>query len=196
VRFDPSKPYAEQFRPLAIDGKPPSDRDFKRYRAEGLRRAPKSDRPAGDPPRKPGSRLGDYIDPNRIAVSAEDANTVTYELGLKNNDNFEFPPDRFQAFARVNKMSRTLERVFVQLRSSFRFKVVLKIKAAGLSIDWAVVDPKYGPVRTQVHASGMASVLFLTIGGDEEDTRSDFKHVKPFDELFDVKIGPLKALDS
>lgn len=196
VRNDPSKPYAEQLTPIEIDGKPPTDRDFKKYRAQGERRAPKNDNSQVEKPRKPGSRLSDYIDPNQITVSAEDAQTITYELGLKKNDNFEFPPEKFQAFARVNKEHRALERVSVQLRSSFRFKMLLKLKSAAVSIEFATLDPQYGTVRTTIHASGSASILFVTIGGSDDITRSDFKHVKPFDERFNVKIGPLKALDT
>ena len=35
VRYDPSKPYSEQWTPLSVDGKSPAERDFRKYRRWG-----------------------------------------------------------------------------------------------------------------------------------------------------------------
>src|ERR1019366_2345963 len=41
LRFDPSKPYAEQYRPLKIEGRPPTERQLKDYRRRGEKRGEK-----------------------------------------------------------------------------------------------------------------------------------------------------------
>ena len=38
VRFDPSKPYSDQFTVLKVEGRPPRDKDIKKYRARGEKR--------------------------------------------------------------------------------------------------------------------------------------------------------------
>jgi len=41
VRFDPSKPYAEQYTPLTINGQAPTAADLKKFRKQGERRGAK-----------------------------------------------------------------------------------------------------------------------------------------------------------
>lgn len=38
-------------------------------------------------------------------------------------------------------------------------------------------------------------MLFVPVGGRMEIRRTDFKRVTPYDERFQVQIGPLKAID-
>jgi len=55
VRFDPSKPYGEQFTPLQIEGKPPTERQLRdyHYRKRGEKRGEKVARAATPrPPRR------------------------------------------------------------------------------------------------------------------------------------------------
>src|SRR5688572_30736374 len=40
LRHDPSKPYAEQWTPLKIDGREPTERDHAKYRRRGEKSAP------------------------------------------------------------------------------------------------------------------------------------------------------------
>jgi hypothetical protein len=46
-----------------------------------------------------------------------------------------------------------------------------------------------------VRAQGSASILFVPFGGSVELDRTDFRHVRPFGDRFEVQIGALKALD-
>src|SRR5688572_5597604 len=38
VRFDPSKPYAEQYQPVLVKGHAPTSKDFEEYREKGEKR--------------------------------------------------------------------------------------------------------------------------------------------------------------
>ncbi|MES1195020.1 MAG: hypothetical protein ABUL65_03935, partial [Opitutus sp.] len=46
VQFDPSKPYAEQFTPIKVEGKEPSEKQRKKYRERGEKRGEKIARAA------------------------------------------------------------------------------------------------------------------------------------------------------
>ena len=59
IRFDPSKPYAEQLTPLKIDGKTPTDKQLKDYQKRGERRGERlaKDEAAGQAPGSNATRL-------------------------------------------------------------------------------------------------------------------------------------------
>jgi len=57
------------------------------------------------------------------------------------------------------------------------------------------VDAKHNPAMISVRGGGAASVLFVSVTRTGEMIRSDFKHVLPYDQRFNVEIGPTKALD-
>jgi len=194
VRFDPSRPYAEQYTPISINGNAPAEHDFRKYRALGERRAPKAEPPA-DAASRTERKLSDMVDPNHIRVAAEDDGSVTFELGLRKSGDFQFPPDKFEVLVSVDKTRQTLENVVVQLEAPFRFRLVLKASSGALRVEFANPDSRYGSVRTAIHIAGSGSVVFIPFAVNEDITRANFKHVRPVDESFDVKIGPLKALD-
>src|SRR5690606_16373865 len=104
-------------------------------------------------------------------------------------------PEKFLVLARVNKQARQLENVSVRLRESFRSKFVVKVKSGEGSLDFAPVDPKYPPALVAIEGDAVASVLFVSVGGSMQLKRTELKHVRPFDERFDVQIGTLKAID-
>jgi hypothetical protein len=195
VRFDPSKPYADQYAPLEIKGHAPSKADFEKYRQRGLQRGRDLERAeaAGKP--TPGRTLGDVVDLDHATLATEDATTITYEVPLRADNNERFPPDKFQVLVRVNKAQRALEHVAVHLRAPMRFALVLKVKSGEVDAEFATVDAKHNPAMTTVRGGGAVSVLFVPVTRTGEMIRSDFKHVRPFDERFNVEIGPAKALD-
>ena len=195
LRVDPSKPYAEQFVPLSVNGKPPSISEIQKYRALGERhgRALEKAEDQGQPP--PGRSLGDLVELGRATVAAEDAATVTYEVPLRADNNERFPPDKFQVFILVDKQARALKHVSAHLRAPWRKAMVLNVKSGELDVDFSAVDAKHNPAMTAIRGDGRVSVLFVPLGRSYEQVRGDFKHVRPFDERFGVKIGPIKALD-
>lgn len=201
VRFDPSQPYAEQYTPLKVKGRTPSDRDRKKYREKGEERGRKLEREAGgrvapaaagSPPRT-GTRKAE-IDLANPLVAREEPDRLVYQLPLKSNRK-DFPADKFEVLVQVNRQARLVERAEARILEAFRMKLVAKVKAGEVKVDFGVVDPKYGPVITRVTGGFGASLMFVPINGTLINTRTDWKRVKPFDERFQVKIGPLQALD-
>jgi hypothetical protein len=191
VRVDPSKPYAEQWTPVTINGKPPGPSDLKKYRRMGERAQKVAENPSAD--RRP--TLGEVIDLRTALVTSETPEHLVFEVPLKKDGNDRFPPEKFQVLVRVNKTTKALENISVRLRSSFRSKLILKVKSGDGTLDFAVVNPKYPPTLISISGDASASVLFFSVGGELELKRSDLKHVKPFDERFEVQIGTLKAID-
>ena len=95
----------------------------------------------------------------------------------------------------VLKASRQIRHASLRVLESFRVKVVAKIKAGEGSVDFTVVDPQYGPVMTAATGSFGASFMFIPVNGVFTSTRTEWKRVKPYNDRFGTKIGPLKALD-
>lgn len=197
IRYDPSKPYPEQWTPLAINGKEPSERERTRYRRRG-------EQAAEDPARnhlQVGGResrrvsLGEVLDVPRSSIAAETGSHWVFEIPLLKVGNERFPPEKFQVQARIRKEGALLENISVRLRESFRSKLILKVKSGEGSIDFEAVDPKHPPTMVRISGDASASVLFISVGGSIELKRTDLKRVRPFDERFEVQIGTLKAID-
>jgi hypothetical protein len=202
IRFDPSKPYAEQFLPLKIDGKPPTEHQLKEYRHRGEKRGEKFAKeeaegkaPGSQPPRFgiAGSTAG--IDLVHAVVVSETPDSVTYEVPLRNDGHGTLPVEKFQLFARVNRTTHAFENVALRVRSAFRVKLVLKVKTGEASVDFSTVDKEHDPAAVAMAGDATATILFLKIGGSFDVKRTDFQRVKPYGDRFGVKIGPLKALD-
>jgi len=192
VRFDPSKPYPEQWTPLMVAGKKPSDRDRAKFRRKGER----AERDEENPDAKGRLKsLGELTDFRRAQVASVDERHLTFEVPLRPENNQRFPPEKFQVFARLNKTSGLLEHVAVTLRESFCTKVVVTVKSGDASLDFEVIDPKYAPTLTTIRGDAAASVLFFSVGGTFDLKRKDFKRVTPYHDRFGVEIGPLKAID-
>jgi hypothetical protein len=172
-----------------VNGKPPTEADLKKYRRMGE----KAERAAQDPTPDRRRTLGEVIDLRTALVASETPEHYVFEVPLKKND--RFPPEKFQVLARVTKATKALENISVRLRGSFRSKLVLKVKSGDGTLEFAVVNPKYPPTLTSISGDASASVLFVSVGGELELKRTDLKHVKPFDERFEVQIGTLKAID-
>lgn len=194
LRFDPSKPYAEQWTPLKVDGQDPTDRQRAKYRRKGEKSETAQSGGWGSPdPRR--RSLGELIDVNQSFIAGETPTHYLFEVPLLKADNERFPPEKFRVLARVRKEGQSLENIAVRLRESFRSRLVVKVKSGEGSLDFAQVDPRYPPALVAIEGDAVASVLFVSVGGSMTLKRTELKHVKPFDERFDVQIGTLKAID-
>ena len=191
VRYDPSKPYAEQWRPLKIDGREPSARDQTKFRRRGEDADP--EKPASHRRRYPS--LGEAIDVNRSSMAEETPSHWVFEIPLRTVGNDRFPPEKFRVQARVRKEGQLLENISVLLRESFRAMVVVKVKSGDASLDFAQIDPKFPPTLIAVEGDADWSILFIGSGRSVALKRTELRHVKPYDERFEVKIGTLKAID-
>ena len=195
VRFDPSKPCAEQYTALTINGQAPDAEDRRKYRRQGERRGHRADRAEREGTTTYRKTLGELMDLDRATITGETEQFVTYEVPFKKEGNNRFPPEKFHVTARVNKQQQAFENISVRLRQSIREKILLKISEGEGTLDFTVVDPKFPPQLTSIVGRGSGSILFVPVGRGYELKREDFKRVKPYQERFGVQIGPLKALD-
>jgi hypothetical protein len=209
VRFDPSKPYPEQYTPLSIDGKPPTAGDIKDYRRRGEKRGERLEKAANEAEaadaKKPKSLadevpsievggLSALMDFEHATLLSEDEIRYRYAVPLLRKGPHSLPVDKLQLTVDVAKGRNVLLRGSIRVLSSFYVKVVAKIREGDMSIEWKTIDPKYPPVTVARGGQALASVLFIKLGGSEQTTRTDFKRVKPYGERFEVEIGPLKKL--
>ena len=198
VRFDPSKPYAEQYTPLLIDGREPSSADFKKYRRRGEKRGERIDkveREGSDSTEGNRQSLGELMDLEHATVASEDEKNIIFEVPLKKEGNKRLPPDKFQVLARVDKATHAFQRIEATLREPMRAALVVKIKSGEGLIEFSSVDPKFAPTPVVLRGTGLYSILFIPGGRSYEATHSDFKRVKPYGDRFDVQIGTMKTID-
>lgn len=182
-RFDPSVAPEERWTLLERDGKAPDESAQRKFRRERAKQ--RLDR----------NSLGELLEVKRAAVVAETPTSITYEVPLRSEGNRRLPPDKFTVLIRVTREKNALEAVDVTLRAPMRVKLVAKIKRGGAQLTFAAVDEKHTPPLTEIKADGAGSIFFVPVSASYELDRSDFKRVKPWDERFGVKIGPLKMLD-
>jgi hypothetical protein len=206
VRFDPSKPYSEQFTVIKFEGHLPTEKDLKKYREKGERRgeglaraaARAADPTAPDKPVVPAvkknkdKQVTPDLEHPRIVSVADDR--LVYDLPLVSNME-DFPVDKIELRVVVNQATRQVEHASFRIKEAFRMKLVAKIKAGEGSLDFAIIDPKYGPVMTQTQGSLGGSLLLVPLNATFASARTDFQRVKPYNERLQVKIGPLELLD-
>jgi hypothetical protein len=191
VRYDPSRPYAEQWTPLKIDGREPTAREQTKFRRKGEEADP--ERPASNRKRYPS--LGEVLDVGKSFIASETPTHRVFEIPLLKAGNERFPPEKFQVHARLTREGSRLENISVLLRESFRSKLVVKIKSGDASLEFAQVDPKHPPTLQAITGDADWSILFFGGGGSLDLKRTELKRVKPYDERFEVKIGTLKTID-
>lgn len=200
VRFDPSKPYAEQFTPLLVDGKPPTAKQLKKYRQRGEKRGEQlakgelpgdgDDRPDAGRKKRKELKL-DLEHPQLVAIEGENC---IFRVPLEDHGT-GVPVDKVEVRVVIHQPTRQIRHASLRILDSFRVKVVAKVKAGEASLDFAVVAPNFGPVITSATGSFGGSLLFVPVNGVFRSTRTDWQRVKAYNERFGVKIGPLKALD-
>jgi len=203
LRFDPSKHYAEQFTPLQVDGKPPTEKQLKEYRQRGEKRGDRVAR-AADAAKNPGYvpppaqvRIGGTPmtpDLEHPLVAREEAVRIVFEVPVS-SQRTDIPVDKFQVLVTVNRPAAQIEHVLFRVRESFRVKLIAKVKAGEASMDFTVVDPEYPPVLTTLTGDFNFSVLFIPVNGTFTRTRTEWKRVKSYDERLQVRIAPLQLLD-
>ena len=201
IRFDPSKPYAEQLTPLKIQGKPPTDRQLQDYRKRGEKRGERLEREANakQAPDDDSASIeingqGADLDFAHATLTTETATSLIYLIPLRSRATHSLPVDRLQLTVQVGKERHVLEHGVIRLLAPMRLLLVAKIKQGELSMDWTTIDPAYAPVTTAERVSGSGSVLFFKFNGGQDTERTDYKRVKPYSARFGVKIGPLKTL--
>lgn len=203
VRFDPSKPWPEQYTPLKIEGKAPTGKQLEKYRERGEKRGERLARTAGPAdatvPDKPAAQEPEKgrkvtLDLDNPRVLKDEGDRLIYEAALKATAK-DIPVDKFEVRLVVSKPARQVRHISLRLRESFRVKLIAKVKAGEASADFAVVDPQYGPVMTAATGSFGVSLLFVPLSGIFTNTRTEWERVKPYNDRLKVRLGPLEVLD-
>jgi len=95
---------------------------------------------------------------------------------------------------RVNKEQRALEHVDIHLGAPFRVRAFVRIKSGEIGMDYVSVDSQFAPALTAMHGDLSLSVFFLPVSGKFEIRRTDLRRVKPYNDHFQVKAGPLQFI--
>ncbi len=183
ARFDPSQHYDVQWTLIERDGKPPTDSQQKSFQKRRAKRE------------KERKSLGEVMELAKATVAFQSSKEIVYEVPLKLENDSRFPPDKFQAFVTVDRAAQRLKLIDVKLRENLRVFGVVNVKSGDARLEFAEVMPEHGPALATISAGGVASVMFIPVGGRVDLVRSEFKRVTPYDERFQVKLGPLKAID-
>jgi len=183
ARFDPSQPYDVQWTLLQRNGTAATAAQVRKHRQERAKRT--RDRPT----------LGELLVLDQAVVVTETPETLVFETPLRPESNPRLPPEKFRIQLHIDRATETLRLVELQLRESLRVAGVVKVKEGGGFIRFEPVAEGYTPTATAIALAGSASVMFFPIGGRTEVSRTEFERVTPYDERFQVTIGPLKAID-
>jgi hypothetical protein len=186
ARHDPSQHYDVQWTLLKQNGKDATGADLKKYRKQRAKLE------------KNRKTLGELLDLKqaKLSPSSPDATDVlTYVVPVRAEGNGRFPADKVEVLVRVVTATRELAGIEMRLREAVRAAVVAKVKQGGVRLDFQKVNSDHSPALTRTKVDLVASIAFVPVEQHTEQTRSDFKRVTPYDERFNVKIGPLKAID-
>ena len=199
TRYDPSKPYAEQFAVLSHTGKTPLEQMEKWAHQRGIDRGKNLEREGGvendAQPRIMLNGAPALADLENAAVIEENEHSITYVIPLRAEGGKASMIEKFETRVRVSKQQRAFDRVEIGLSKPTRMKVIAKVHALTLTIDFATVDPQFAPVATVSKDHVVATAFFRKREGGHESVRTDFKRVKPYRDRFSVEIGPSRTID-
>jgi len=215
VRYDPSKPYGEQHTPLSIDGAPPSKRALKKYRDLGEQEAATRQKQyeqqikaneAAAQQNQPVVRTESYVwvyflkfgenvgvyDFRKASLVEENDLSITYTIPVASMGGSSIPFEKIQFLVRVNKKLHVTENISLNGPIPYRIKLIAKVKTVETSADYAAVDAEYPPQASTTNTHINGTVLGAKYDVYEQTKRTDFKHVKPYDERFSVNAGLLQ----
>ena len=196
VRYDPSRPYEEQYTPLKIDGQEPTKRQLRKYRAKGLDRGKAAARRAkaagkSQPEEDKDATIGFDVDHPLVREAGEAR--VIYEIPLEAKKS-PVPVDKVKVIVEVDRLARRLTHARMQVLDSFRVKAIAKVKRGAVRADFTVVDPAFPSVITRVEGDVGASILLIPLNATITCERTDVRRVKAYDERFSVTLAPLETL--
>jgi hypothetical protein len=195
VRYDPSKPYEEQYLPLKIDGKEPSKRQLKKYRQKGLDRGKAVVRRAKDGDKAKKEEEKDVtvrLDVDHPLVREAGEARVIYEIPIEGKKS-PVPVDKVRIVAEIDRPARRLVQARMQVLDSFRVKAIAKVKRGDMRADFTVVDAAFPSVITHMEGDVGASILLIPLNATVTCERTDVRRVKAFDERFSVTLAPLQT---
>ncbi len=168
-RFDPSRAGNARWQLLAIDGKPPTAEQHRRWSDNKFKRKP----------RRIDTPFADFFDFERARVVEETPEWVRFDVPLSRDKNWLFPTDKVVVNVTLNKETRALERLVAHVREPFRVLLGLARVAGGqIDVDFLNFDPA-APGDDRKSPDGVAHVSVYRFGERVDFTWSDFKRVDP-----------------
>lgn len=165
-RYDPSRRPESRWRLLAIDGRPPTPRQW----AAWTERKNKPRRHRAKP-------AADHFDFARARVLSDTPTAVRYELPLRGTAGWLFPVSHVELIVTIAKAGPALEQV--QARVAEPFRVALGVaRVLDLDLDLQMKPPAPAdPADAQ--PSGEARAVVTKLGARVEYAWSDFQRVTP-----------------
>jgi len=202
LRVDPSRPYGEQYRPLEIEGRAPTQKSLEEFQGIGERVARRRKRDEQESRGRRGDELRISLnfqvvtpDLEHAIVVAQDEKSVTYSVPLRAGGAGGSAFDKFEVTARVSRQRREFEHATIRQRTPMRVALIATVADAVIDFDFAPVDPRFPAVITRGTQRATVSILFVKRGVAFEMKRGDFRHVTPYDERFGVRFGPLRTIE-
>ncbi len=201
---DPSQPYAEQWKPRLMSGKPPTEKALEDFRKGGEKHGrdqeAKQERELSDGAPYQAHMVLDYSLVNQQAVAyydeavlvRDEGGTAVFDVPL-HSDN-PVPMDfwsHFHLVLRVNRRLANIEHVSIQPRRPPWF---IKVHDFHIDTDFRTVDPACGGVPAAMDAVIDVSIFLKKYYFRQQCTWTDYRRVKPYGDRFNVKIGPLRTL--
>lgn len=186
ARYDPSQHYDQQWTLLKANGQDATPAQVKKHRRKRAKM------------QKERRTLGELLELTRaelIEGPDPDEGVLTYRVPVSAEGNSRFPVDKVEVIIRVHREMQAFASIELRLRESVRAALIAKVKNAGALLHFEQVQPEFAPTITHLTANLGASIAFVPVEQHIVQTRSEFKRVKPYDERFEVKLGPLKAID-
>ncbi len=203
LKVDPSRIYAEQFTPMAVEGRPPTAGERDEFKALGERIAQRRLREKQESRGGAGDELQIHLNSKVVtpdlahaSVASESAGSITYVIPLRARGSAGSSAfDQFEVTARVNKQRREFEHATFRQRSPMRVEMVAKVSDAVIDCEFSSVDPAYPSVITRETEQATVRILFVRRVVGFAMRRDGFRRVTPYDERFGVKVGPLRTLE-
>ena len=170
-RYDPSRPDAQRWELLRLNGRAPTPAEKAELTARKNRKR-----------RQLTSAVGDYFVFNRATLLAADAQTLRYELPLRSNNAWLFPIDKVALTVTIDRAARAITQV--QARVQEPFKVALGLaRVLDVHLDVQTdLPPEDAPNVADPSAAkptGTARMVVSRFGDRIEYSWSDFERVEP-----------------
>ena len=185
-RYDPSRPYREQWLLLKYDGRAPTREETGSWRRQKDRQMRQMDEKS----------LGDVLDLGHATLAGESGATATFLVPILPGLSKRFPADQLEVFMNIDKAAQALMSFSLQPRGPFRVAGVLKVEAGEAKGRLETVKPGFAPAFVWIKAAGVGRLFgVFRVGRGYEMTLSDYRRVKPYNDRFEVRIGDVKALN-
>ncbi len=172
-RFDPSRPAADRWELVQVDGRPPTEERRAAWQKAQAKKHPKAPK-----------LVSDYLDFENAQALRATAGSVSYHVPLRSSRGWWFPVDHIALTITVNKASHAVEQVQAGMDEPFRMALGLA-RIVELNFDLKLnpsAEPGavVGPATAQPR--GVAHVVIAYLGKRVEYSWSEFQRVTPAEE--------------